>query len=46
MTLVYMPGEQIAPGKLVSAVLALVRSISGVCDFWVGQMETSVGEGD
>lgn len=26
-----MPGEQIAPGELVSAVLALVRSIAGVC---------------
>jgi hypothetical protein len=36
VALVYMPGEQITPGKLVSAMLALVRSIPGVCDFgWV-----------
>ena len=31
VTLVYMPGKQIAPGKLVSTVLALVGSIAGVC---------------
>ena len=31
MTLVYVPREQIAPGKLVSAMLTLVRSITGVC---------------
>jgi hypothetical protein len=30
VTLVYVPGKQIAPGKLVSAMLALVRSIASV----------------
>ena len=38
-----MPGEKIAPGKLVSAMLTLVGSISSVCGFSVGQMERGVG---
>ena len=38
VTLVYMPGEQIAPGKLVSTMLALVRPIASVCE-WVSEME-------
>lgn len=31
VTLVYMPGEQIAPCELVSTMLALVRPIACVC---------------
>lgn len=30
MALVYVPGEEIAPGELVSAMLAFIRSITGV----------------
>ena len=33
VTLVYVPGKQIAPGKLVSAMLAFIRSIPSVCVF-------------
>ena len=31
VALVYVPGEEIAPGELVSAVLTLVRPVAGVC---------------
>jgi len=31
VALVYMPGKEITPGELVSTMLALVRSIAGVC---------------
>jgi hypothetical protein len=30
VTLVYVPGKQIAPGKLVSAMLAFIRSVASV----------------
>jgi hypothetical protein len=44
VALVYVPGEEIAPGKLVSAVLALVRPVAGVCMGGVGEREQERGE--